>query len=88
MAQKAPRIRADGLSGNLTTQLSLTPNDLNRRWYQTISGRMLAGPYILTVFYATAVILLARLPWNVLLLLLLLPSRYKRLRETRPGSPL
>jgi hypothetical protein len=76
----------DDLPDHFHAPLGVSAEEPNRRWY--ITGRMPADFYMVALCYATTVFLLVRLPWNVLLLLLLLPSRNKRLRETRPGSPL
>jgi hypothetical protein len=61
-------------------ELAIVPKEPNRRWYETITGRIPAGLYMVAVCYGTTVILLGSLPWNVLLLLLLLPTRNKRSR--------
>jgi hypothetical protein len=44
-------------------------------WYEVITGGMPIGHYIVTAFYATAVILMGCAPWNFLLILGLLLSR-------------
>jgi hypothetical protein len=49
--------------------------DLSRRWYEVITGGMPIGPYIVTAFCATAVILVGSAPWNILLILGLLLRR-------------
>jgi hypothetical protein len=46
----------------------------NRRWYQTITGRIAPGWYVVAVCYATVAILLGLYPWNFLLILLLFSS--------------
>jgi hypothetical protein len=75
------RIIMEDLSGNLLVQLGLATEDLNRRWYQTITGRVRVGLYIVAVCYATMAILLGWYPWNALLILLLFSSsKYLRLR--------
>ena len=61
--------------------LSRNPGeDLNRRWYEAVTGRMPIGRHIVALCYATAVILLEWWPWNILLILLLLPGGNNRLR--------
>jgi hypothetical protein len=67
--KRRPVERGDRL-GNLNVPLGVATEDLNQRWYEAIIGRMPAGSYVLAVCYATAVIYLAWLPWNVLLILL------------------
>jgi hypothetical protein len=80
--------RAD-LSDNLIVPLCVATNP-GRRWYEAITSWMPAGLYAVAVCYATAVILMGWLPWNVLLLLPLLLGRNGHLRfrefETRRGS--
>jgi hypothetical protein len=49
--------------------------DLNRRWYERITGRTPVGWYIVALCYATAVILLGWWPWNILLILAVFPSK-------------
>jgi hypothetical protein len=50
--------------------------DLTLRWYERGStGRMPVGWYIVALCYATAVILLGWWPWNILLILPVLPTR-------------
>jgi hypothetical protein len=44
-------------------------------WHEIITGGMPIGPYIVTAFYATAVILVGCAPWNFLLILGLLLNR-------------
>jgi hypothetical protein len=66
------------LSGNLKVPLGVATED--RRWYEAVTGRMPASLYIVAVCYATVVISLGWLPWNILLILLLLPGRNKHLR--------
>jgi hypothetical protein len=46
-----------------------------QRWYEVITGGMPIGLYIVTAFYATAVILVGCAPSNVILILALLLSR-------------
>jgi len=60
-------------------QVADSTEALNRRWYETITGQMPVGRYIVAVCYATAGILLGGLPWNTLLILLLF-SNSERLR--------
>jgi len=90
--KKQGEVEPKDLSDNLIVQLSVAAKDPNRRWYQAITGRMPAGLYIVAVCYATAVILLGWLPWNVLLILILLRGTNNRLRfrafETRLRSSL
>jgi hypothetical protein len=80
--EKGDDAEPEHLSANST-------DDLNGRWYEAITGRMPVGWYIVAVCYATAVILLGWLPWNALLILLLL-SNSKRLRfdtfDTMPSD--
>jgi hypothetical protein len=52
------------------------PEDRSANWYKTITGRMPVGRYIVALCYATAVIFLGWWPWNILLILPALPSRY------------
>jgi hypothetical protein len=79
--EKCGEIEPEDLSGNLLVQLGLATEDLNRRWYQTITGRVRVGLYIVAVCYATMAILLGWYPWNALLILLLFSSsKYLRLR--------
>ena len=61
--EKRGEVEPEDLSGNLIVQLGLATEDLNRRWYEAITGQMPAGLYILVVCYATAVIFLGWLPW-------------------------
>ena len=69
--EKRGEVEPGDLSGNVIVQLGLVTEDLNRRWYEAITGQMPAGLYILVVCYATAVIFLGWLPWNILLILFL-----------------
>jgi hypothetical protein len=46
----------------------------NRRWHETITGRMPLAWYTVAITYATAVILLGQWPWNIVLILLLFSS--------------
>jgi hypothetical protein len=82
--EKRDELEPEHLSANST-------EDLNRRWYKTVTGRMPVGWYIATVCYATVVFLLGWLPWNALLILLLF-SNSKRLRlgtfDTMPSGRL
>jgi hypothetical protein len=79
--EKRCEVEPEDLSGNLVVQLGATTEDLNWRWYERITGRMPLGRYIVTLCYATAVILLGWWPWNILLILPALPSRnHNRLR--------
>lgn len=68
----------NGLAGHLPVSLGQATANLSQRWYRAAIDRMPSTFYIAAVCYATAVILLARAPWNVLLLLLLLPRGSKR----------
>jgi hypothetical protein len=77
--EKRRDVEREGLADNLPISPGLATAQLNRRWYQGITGRMPAGSYVLAVCYATAVVYLASLPWSVLLILLLLPRRNERL---------
>ena len=55
----------------------------NRRWHETITGRLPLGCYIVAITYATVTILLGWWPWNILLILLLFScSKYLRLSAT------
>src|SRR6516164_71688 len=55
----------------------------NRRWHETITGRLPLGYYIVAITYATLSILLGWWPWNILLILLLFScSKYLRLSAT------
>jgi hypothetical protein len=60
--------------------LGKSMGDLNRRWYEAITGRMPITWHVVAVCYATAAIFLGWWPWNFLLLLLLFPIRNKRVR--------
>lgn len=57
---------------------------------EACTGRVLKGSNVTAVSYATAVFLLARFPWNILLILLLFLSRKKRSRfvglDTMPSA--
>jgi hypothetical protein len=64
---------------DLWANLAVT-EDLNRRWYETITGRMPIDWHVVAVCYATAAIFLGWWPWNFLLLLLPFPIRNKRVR--------
>ena len=78
---KRCEVEPEDLSGSLVVQLGATTEDLNRRWYEHITGRMPIGRYVAALCYATAVILLAWWPWNILLILPALASRNRnRLR--------
>jgi hypothetical protein len=66
--QKRRAAELEGRSGN-------PGEDLNRWWYEHITGRMPVGWYIVVLCYATAVILVGWWPWNILLTLPVLPSR-------------
>ena len=58
-------------------------DEQNRRWHETITGRMPLGYYIVAITYATVSILLGWWPWNILLILLLFScSKYLRLSAT------
>jgi hypothetical protein len=62
--------------------LPCTPvKGLNWRRYERITGGMTIGAYVVTVSYATAVILVGCAPWNILLILGLLLSRDEVLRD-------
>ena len=78
--EKRGEVEPEDLSGNLIVQLGLATEELNRRWYEAITGRMPIGWHVVAVCYATAAILLGWWPWNFLLLLLLFPIRNKRVR--------
>jgi hypothetical protein len=67
--EKRGEVEPEDLSGNLIVQLGLATEDLNRCWYGCITGRMPVGCYIVVLCYATAAILLACWPWNILLIL-------------------
>jgi hypothetical protein len=54
--------------------------DLNRCWYEAITGRISLGWHVTAVCYATAAILLVGWPWSFLLILLLFPIRNERVR--------
>jgi hypothetical protein len=79
--EKRGEVESEDLSGNLVFQLGLATQDLNRRWYEALPGRVPAGWYIVTVCYAIAVISLGWFPWNILLIGLLFLIRNKPLRE-------
>ena len=55
-------------------------DEQNRRWHETITGRMPLGWYIVAILYATVAILLGWWPWNILLILVLLLNRDEVLR--------
>jgi hypothetical protein len=74
--EKCGEVEPADLSGNLIVQLGLATDDLNGHRYECITGRMSVGRYIVAQCYATAVILVGWWPWNVLLILPALPSRY------------
>jgi hypothetical protein len=57
-----------------------SPKHPRRSWYEVITGGKPIGPYIVTVFCATVVILVACAPWNFLLILGLLLSKDEVLR--------
>ena len=70
--REKPRAAELNDPGNLT-------EELNRRWYESITGRMPIGLYVVAVCYATAVFSsVAAL--EILFLLLLFPIRNKRVR--------
>lgn len=73
-------IARDYLSDNLEVPRGAAIEDLNWRSCGAVTGRMPIGWHIVAVCYATAVILLGTPPWNVLLILLLLPGGNNRLR--------
>ena len=81
--EKRGEVEPEDRSGNVVVQLGVATEDLNRRWYERITGWIPAGWYIVALCYATAVILVGRWPWNIMLLLLLFPSW-----GSRPGSSL
>src|SRR5215831_16982278 len=55
----------------------------NRRWHETITGRMPLGWYIVAITCATVSIHLGWWPWNILLILLLFScSKYLQLSAT------
>ena len=55
-------------------------DEQNRRWHETITGRMPLGWYVVAILYATVAILLGWWPWNILLILVLLLNRDEVLR--------
>src|SRR6516165_7164389 len=55
-------------------------DEQNRRWHETITGRMPLGWYIVAILYAAVAILLGWWPWNILLILVLLLNRDEVLR--------
>jgi hypothetical protein len=62
--------------------------DSTPHWYERVTGRMPLGRYIVTLCYATAVILLGCWPWNILLILPVLPSRsHNRLHFNVVAAP-
>jgi hypothetical protein len=85
-SQRAGRVEPEELWGNLAVT-----EDLNRHCYEIITGGMPVGWYIVALCYATAVILLGWLPWNILLILFLFSSS-KHLRfstfDTMPSGGL
>ena len=60
--------------------LKASTKDVRRHWSELITGGMSMGTYVVTAFYATAVILVGYAPWNVLLIFGLLLSRDEVLR--------
>ena len=78
----SPRLRRDMRADVEREHLpfSVATKDLNRRWYEAVTGRTPIGWRVVAVCYATAAILLGWWPWNFLLLLLLFPIRNKLLR--------
>ena len=78
--EKQSDVERGDLSGNLKVPLGVAAEDLNRRWYEAITGRMPIGWHVVAVCYATATIFLGWWPWNFFLLLLLFPIRNKRVR--------
>jgi hypothetical protein len=74
--EKRGEVEPEDFSSNLIVQLGLATEDLNRHGYECITGRMSVGRYIVALCYATAVILVGCWPWNILLILPALPSRY------------
>jgi hypothetical protein len=76
VARKRGEVKPEDPSGNLIVQLGLATEDLNRRWYERTTGQMPVGRYLVALFYATTVILVGCWPWNILLILPVLLSRY------------
>ena len=74
--EKRGEVEPEDRSGHLIVQRGLATEDLSRRWYGCITGRMSSRRYIVAFCYATAVIFLGWWPWNILLILPVLPSRY------------
>ena len=69
--------------------LNASTKDARRPWSELITGGLPVGTYLVTAFYATAVILVGCAPWNILLILGLLLSRDEVLRfriSSRWGS--
>ena len=60
--------------------MKASKKDARRHWSELITGGMPIGTYVVTAFYATAVILVGYAPWNILLVLALLLSRDDVLR--------
>ena len=71
---KQAQMRAE--AGREDLPLGVATKEPNRRWYEAVTVRI----HVVAVCYTTAAILLGWAPWNVLLLLLLLPVRNKRVR--------
>jgi hypothetical protein len=67
--ERRGEVEPEDLSGNLIVQLGIATENLNRRRYEPIIGRMFIGWYIVALCYATAVFLVGWWPWNVLLIL-------------------
>jgi hypothetical protein len=65
--------------------LKASTKDARRHWSKLITGGLPVGTYVVTAFYATAVILVSCARWNFLLILNLLLSRA---RFYSSGSPL
>jgi hypothetical protein len=73
--EKRGEIEPEDRCGNLIVQFGVATEGPNRRWYECMTDRMPVGWYIASITYATAVILVECWPWNILLILLLFPSR-------------
>ena len=67
------------IRGRITGAKAST-KDARRCWSKLITGGMPIGTYVVTAFYAAAVILVGYAPWNILLILGLLLSRDEVLR--------
>ena len=78
--ERGKEIEREDLSGDFSVPLGVATRNLDLRSFEAITGGMPLGWYIVTVCYATAVILLGPWPWNLLLILTLLLSRDEVLR--------